>query len=178
MPTASTHTGKATPRRAASRRPSAARSQDAVALLKADHRAVEKLFAQFGKARAEARKQQLAEQICLELKVHTELEEEIFYPVSRDFLKDDEIVNEALVEHQAAKDLIAQIEGLEPFDEMYDAKVTVLQELVEHHVREEEKELFPQVQKSAMDLKAVGERMKLRKDGLMREMSAQAPAMH
>jgi hemerythrin superfamily protein len=174
MATATHSEGKKTKRsssaRSASRRTSASRGKDAVALLKADHRAVETLFSQFEKASGASRKQQIALKICMELKVHTQIEEEIFYPTSRDFLKDDDIVNEAIVEHQAAKDLIAQIEGMDPSDEMFEAKVTVLQEMIEHHVQEEEKEYFPQVQKSDMDLKRVGEQLMVRKQELMGEM--------
>jgi hemerythrin superfamily protein len=147
-----------------------AASKDAIQLLKADHREVEKLFSQFEKARGDERKMQIARQVCMELRVHTQIEEEIFYPASRDFLKDDEIVNEAIVEHQAAKDLIDEIEGMEATDEMFEAKVTVLQEQIEHHVEEEEKELFPQLQKSDMDLKGIGEQLAMRKGELMAQM--------
>ena len=147
--------------------------QDAIALLKADHRNVEKLFSQFEKARGETRKAELARQICLELRIHTQIEEELFYPQSREFLQDDDIVNEAIVEHQAAKDLIEQIEAMEAGEEMFEAKVTVLQEMIEHHVQEEEKEYFPQVQKSEMDLKSVGEAMKMRKQELTAEMGGE-----
>ena len=186
MATANTSThGKTTAKRtsAGGRTKSAAskaapRSKDAIALLKADHRAVERLFGEFEKAKDEGRKQQIAQQICLELRVHTQIEEEIFYPTSREFLKDDEIVNEAIVEHQAAKDLIGQIEGMAPSDAMYDAKVTVLQEAIEHHVEEEEKEYFPQLQKSEMDLKGVGQQMMMRKEELMSRMGGQVPATH
>ena len=146
---------------------STAARNDAIALLKADHRAVEKLFGQFEKARGDERKRELALRICNELKVHTQIEEELFYPMSREFLEDDEIVNEAVVEHASAKDLIAQIEAMAPSDEMFDAKVTVLQEMIEHHVEEEEKEYFPQVQKSDMDIKVLGEQMQARKQELM-----------
>jgi hemerythrin superfamily protein len=156
---------------------SASRTQDAVALLKADHRTVEKLFSQFEKARDESQKQQIAGQICMELTIHTQIEEEIFYPTSREFLDDDEIVNEAVIEHAAAKDLIAEIEAGDPSDEMFDAKVKVLQEQIEHHVEEEEKEYFPQLQKTDMDLKAIGERMKMRKQELMAEMGGEGRAM-
>jgi len=187
MPTANTSTGKSGAKRASSASKtkssarktsaSATRSNDAIALLKADHRAVEKLFGDYEKAKAdEGRKQQIAQQICMALKVHTQIEEELFYPTSREFLKDDDIVNEAVVEHQAAKDLIEQIEALSPSDEMYDAKITVLQEQIEHHVEEEEKELFPQVQKSDMDLKGIGQQLKSRKEELMGGMMA--PATH
>ena len=157
---------------------SASGANDAVALLKADHRAVEKLFGDFEKAKDESRKAQLAEQICLELRVHTQIEEELVYPASREFLKDDDIVNEALVEHQSAKDLIEQIEGMEPSDEMFDAKVTVLQEMIEHHVEEEEKEYFPQLQKSEMDLKGLGLQLAERKKALMTELGGPAFSTH
>jgi hemerythrin superfamily protein len=183
MPTASTSTSKSTTKRSSSasktrKTAASARAKDAVALLKADHREVEKLFGQFEKARSDDRKQQLADQICMELRVHTQIEEEIFYPTSRDFLKDDEIVNEAIVEHQAAKDLIEQIEGMDPSDQMFDAKVSVLKEQIEHHVEEEEKTYFPQVQKTDMDLKAIGEQLAERKKELMAEMGDGASSTH
>ena len=148
---------------------------EAIALLKADHREVEKLFSQFEKAKDDDQKLQLAQRICLELKVHTQIEEEIVYPTSREFLDDEDIVDEAVVEHQAAKDLIAEIEGMKPGDDLYDAKVKVLSEQVEHHVEEEEKEYFPKLQKSDMDLKAIGEQLKMRKQELMGQMEAEAP---
>ncbi|MET0293698.1 MAG: hemerythrin domain-containing protein [Phenylobacterium sp.] len=144
--------------------------QDAVALLKADHREVEGWFSQFEKATAEGRKAELAEKICTALKVHTQIEEELVYPASREFVDDEEIVNEAYVEHDSAKKLIAEIEGMEASDEMFDAKVKVLSEMIQHHVEEEEKEYFPQLQKSEMDLKAVGEQLKARKQELMGQM--------
>ncbi|MFC3070362.1 hemerythrin domain-containing protein [Phenylobacterium soli] len=165
--------GKSTARKTAS-----ARQKDAIQLLKADHREVEKLFGQFEKASGEARKRQLADRICMELTIHTQIEEEIFYPASREFLKDDEIVNEAIVEHQAAKDLIEQIRGMDASDEMFDAKVTVLQEQIEHHVEEEEKEYFPQCQKSDMDLKALGEQLMQRKKQLQAQMKGDGMEMH
>lgn len=185
MPTASTTSTSKSKRSASSsksrktaRKTSTARTQDAVALLKADHRAVEKLFGQFEKAGDESRKAQIAEQICMELRIHTQIEEEIFYPTSREFLQDDEIVNEAIVEHQGAKDLIDEIEGMEPSNEMYDARITVLKEMIEHHVQEEEKEYFPQLQKSDMDLKAIGEQLRERKGELMGELGGQMSATH
>ena len=156
------------------RKTSGARGQDAIAMLKADHRAVEKLFSQFEKARGDERKEQLARKIIMELRVHMQIEEEIFYPTSRDFLKDESIVDEAVVEHQAAKDLMEQIEAMEPSDEMYDAKVTVLQEQIEHHVEEEETKYFPKVRKTAMDTKAAGAQMKARKDELTAQMDGAA----
>jgi hemerythrin superfamily protein len=149
----------------------------AVALLKADHREVERLFKQLEKTREGSRKQQLADKICLELRVHTRIEEELFYPAARDFLKDDEIVNVSLVEHQAVKDLIKKIETTPTSDAMYDAKLSVLKEMVEHHVEEEEKTLFPKLQKTDMDLEAVGGRLMTRKSELMEKFGA-TPAMH
>ena len=114
------------------------KSQDAIALLKEDHRKVEDLFEQFEKASGDGRKQKLAEQICLELTIHTKIEEEIFYPACEGKV-DEDLLKEAYVEHDGAKVLIAEIEAGGPSDEFYDAKVKVLQEQIEHHVEEEEK---------------------------------------
>lgn len=174
-PHAST-TKNSTSRRTTARKASTGPAgKDAVALLKADHRAVEKLFAQFEKARSDKVKKSVADKICMELRVHTQIEEEIFYPVSREHLKDDAIVDEAVVEHASAKSLIAEIEQMAPGDDLYDAKVKVLSELIEHHVEEEEKEYFPQAKKTDMDMKAVGARMAARKGELKDQM---APAVH
>ena len=170
MPTASHAPAKKTAAKSAAKTP-ARKGLDAVALLKADHRTVEKLFAQFEKAKDQDRKKALADRICLELRVHTQIEEEIFYPVSREFLKDDDIVDEAVVEHAAAKDLIGEIETMQPTEDLYDAKVTVLQEQIEHRVEEEETEYFPKLQKTDMDLTAIGAQLKARKDELMSQMN-------
>lgn len=167
MPTATHSTSKKTT--TAAKAP-AQKGPDGIALLKADHRTVEKLFAQFEKARDDDRRKALADKICLELRVHMQLEEEIFYPVSREFLKDDDIVDEAVVEHAAARDLIEEIEAMQPAEAFYDAKMTVLQEQIEHHVEEEETEYFPKVRKTKMDLKAIGARMQARKEHLMTRM--------
>ena len=110
---------------------------DAVALLKADHRKVEDLFAKFEKTKAADRKQRLAKEICTELTVHTLIEEEIFYPACRGEIK-DETVSEAYVEHDGAKMLIAELEAGSPEDDFYDAKMKVLSEEIKHHVKEEE----------------------------------------
>lgn len=140
------------------------RPDDAVSLLMADHRKVENLFEQYEKAKGDdARKQAVFQQINMELKVHTKIEEEIFYPASREFVDDEETVNEAEVEHASAKSLMAQLEKMPPSDPYYDAKVKVLQEMIEHHVEEEETEYFPECRKSEMDLKGVGEQLKARK---------------
>jgi len=165
-----TSTQTAAKKAAAAKTASASKGPDAVALLKADHRAVEKLFGQYEKAKDNDRKKALADKICLELRVHMQLEEEIFYPVSREFLKDEDIVDEAVVEHAAARDLMDEIEAMAPTEDLYDAKMTVLQEQIEHHVEEEETEYFPKVQKTDMDLRAVGARMAARKEALTGEM--------
>jgi hemerythrin-like domain-containing protein len=144
----------------------ATKSQDAIALLKEDHRTVEKLFKDFESAKGEGRKEKLARQICLELSVHTTIEEEIFYPACDGKIEED-LLKEAKVEHDSAKLLIAEIEaGDGQSDDFFDAKVQVLSEQIEHHVEEEEKELFPQVRKAEIDLKALGEQLAARKKEL------------
>ena len=120
---------------------------DATTLLRADHKKVDELFQQYEKSRATARKRTLVAQICLELSVHAQVEEEIFYPAVKAALKDKEMVPEATVEHATLKSLIAQVEGKEPDGEMFDAKVKVLSEYVKHHVKEEETEMFPRARK-------------------------------
>jgi len=166
MATTQSSNSKSSSRSAAAKKAAATRAKDAIALLKADHRKVEQLFKDFTKTESVDKKQQIAMTICQELKVHMTLEEEIFYPTSREFLSDDDIVNEAVVEHQAAKDLMAQIQGMDPSDEMFEARMQVLQEQIEHHVEEEETEYFPKVEKTDMDTKAVGEQMIARKEQL------------
>jgi hypothetical protein len=143
--------------------------QDAIALLKADHRKVEGLFEDFEKASGEARKQKLAQQICLELKIHTILEEEIFYPACEGKVEED-MLDEAYVEHDAAKVLIGQIEEATPSADFYDAKVKVLSEEIKHHVKEEEQRLeglFAQARKAGLDLDALGEQLADRKAQLL-----------
>lgn len=149
--------------------PSKTSNLDAIALLKADHRKVEDLFAEYEKATGDGRKQKLAEQICLELSVHATIEEEIFYPACEGKVEED-LLKEAYVEHDGAKVLIAEIEAGGPSDEFYDAKVTVLQEQIEHHVEEEEKRmegLFAQARKAGLDMEALGEQLRRRKDELV-----------
>lgn len=143
--------------------------QDAIALLTADHREVSGMFKKYEDMgeRAKVGKKKLADQICEALILHTTIEEEIFYPAVRAAGKDlEDVVDESLVEHASAKDLIAQIQEMDPDDELYDAKVKVLGEQVEHHVGEEEKDMFPKVKKSGVDLAALGEEMKARKEEL------------
>ena len=151
------------------------KSQDAIALLKEDHRKVEDLFEQFEKAKGDGRKEKLALEICKELTIHTILEEEIFYP-SIEGKVDEDLLKESFVEHDAAKVLIAEIEAGEPSDEFYDAKVKVLKEEIEHHVEEEEKPkegLFAQTREADVDLEALGERLLTRKEALQKEIEAQ-----
>jgi hypothetical protein len=142
---------------------------DAVALLKADHRTVEDLFAKFEAAKGDGRKKALAEQICLELTVHTKIEEDIFYPACEGAVEED-LIKEAYVEHDGAKVLIAEIEAGGPDDEFYDAKVKVLSEMIEHHVEEEEKRvegMFSQARKAGLDMDDLGERMAAEKAQLI-----------
>jgi len=147
------------------------KSADAIALLKADHRKVEGLFADYEKARTAERKRTLAGQICLELTVHSKIEENIFYPACRENGVDEDLMDEANVEHDSAKVLIAEIENGNPDDDFYDAKVSVLSEMIKHHVKEEEKKqgnMFAKAKKAGLDLKALGERMAEEKRSLVR----------
>src|SRR3954454_5186931 len=142
--------------------------QDAIALLKQDHRTVEELFEKFEKASGAGRKQRLAEEICLDLSVHAQIEEEIFYPACEGKV-DEDLLKESYVEHDGAKVLIAEIMAGGPSDEFYDAKVKVLQEEILHHVEEEEKRmegLFAQARKAGLDMAALGEELAARKQDL------------
>jgi len=144
---------------------------DAIALLKSDHRKVESLFVQYEGSDEESEKKELASQICLELKIHTTIEEEIFYPSLRGMIEDDTI-EEAYVEHDGAKVLLNDIAAGDPGDEFYDAKVTVLSEQIKHHVREEEMPdtgMFAQARASGVDLITLGAELKARKQALMAE---------
>jgi hemerythrin superfamily protein len=138
---------------------------EAVALLKADHRQVEDLFEQFGKSRSAAKKQQLAANICSALTIHAQIEEEIFYPAFLEATDDKDVHHEAIVEHEGAKRLIAELRGMRPEDDYFDARVTVLSEMIKHHVKEEEKAggMFAEAKQSKMDLKDLGEQMSARK---------------
>lgn len=147
--------------------------QDAIAMLTADHRKVKKLFSEFDKLKEEGSdedKASIVEQICNELKVHTAIEEEIFYPAVRKAIEDADLMDEALVEHAGAKDLIAQLEEASPDDDLYDAKVTVLGEQIDHHVEEEEGDMFPKAKKAKVDTQALGGAMRKRKMALIAEM--------
>jgi hemerythrin superfamily protein len=165
----------ATTNRTATRRTSTSKTastskKDAIKLLTEDHAKVKKLFREYeklSKKEDEDGKEELAQQICKELTIHAQLEEEIFYPAAREAVKDDDLLNEALVEHSSAKDLISKIKSMKITDPMYDAVVTVLGEYVNHHVQEEEEKMFPKVQKSKMDLEEVGSEIAGRKEELM-----------
>jgi len=142
---------------------------DAIALLKADHRAVEALFEKFEGAKGDGAKEKIARQICLELTVHAQIEEEIFYPACEGKVEED-LIKEAYVEHDGAKVLIAEIEAGGPDDDYYDAKVKVLSEQIEHHVEEEEKRMegmFSQARKAGLDMDALGEQLRARKEQLI-----------
>ena len=157
----------------ASRRGSSANLPVAIEMLEADHRKVEMLFDQYEEMKEESgedEKRACAERICMMLKVHTQIEEELFYPWVRENIDDTELIEEATVEHQSAKDLIAQLEGGSEIDETYDAKVKVLGEYVKHHVQEEENEMFPKVESMQEELDELGQEMTARKVELMEEM--------
>ena len=152
-------------------------AQDAIAMLMADHKKVKKLFSDFNKLKQEGSdedKTAIVYQICNELKIHTELEEEIFYPAVRKAIDDSDLMDEALVEHAGAKDLIAQLEDASPDDDLYDAKVSVLGEQSDHHVKEEEGEMFPKAKKAKVDTDALGATMLRRKIALMNKMGMNA----
>jgi hemerythrin superfamily protein len=153
---------------AARRKDKRAARTDAIALLKADHRQVEKWFGEFKKSRSNERKRKLAEQICDALKFHTRIEEEIFYPAFIAATGDKEIHHEAEVEHAGAKRLIAEIESTSAREDYFDAKVKVLSEMIKHHVKEEEKPggMFAEARKSDMNLDDLGQELKARKDKL------------
>ena len=148
---------------------------DAVALLKADHREVDELVQQFENARSD-RKEAIARRICTALTVHAQIEEELLYPAARNVLESDDmdLVDEADVEHASIKQLVAEVESASPSDALYDAKVKVIGEYVKHHVKEEERELFPKLRRTELDLKALGAQLAERKQALMQEMQGRA----
>ncbi len=159
--------------RAANRKPHPRMNEavDAIALLEADHREVEDLFNKFDAADADAEKAMIARRICLALKVHAKIEEELFYPPAREKTGDADLVDEAIVEHMGAKVLIAQIESMNPGQPLYDAKVKVLGEQIRHHVEEEESELFPEVRETRLDLVALGAKLAARKADLLEQLA-------
>ncbi len=150
--------------------------KDAIDILTADHAAVDKLFKQFEKLADDGddgAKAACVDQICAALTVHATIEEEIFYPAAREALEEEDLLDEAEVEHDGIKGLVADLEGMSPEDDLYDAKVTVLGEYVKHHVREEQDDMFPKVKKAKVDTIALGARLSARK----KELEEDAPAM-
>lgn len=150
---------------------------DAIAILEADHREVEDLFVQFEQSTGDANKRDIAVAICTALKVHARLEEELFYPAAFSVLDDKSLIAEAQVEHASAKDLIAQIESGAPGEAFYDARVKVLAEYIDHHVTEEEQEIFPKCRDSSLDLDALGAIMTLRKQELLAGFTVSNPVL-
>lgn len=152
-------------------------SQDAIKLLEADHREAEALFDHYEKVKEKAstqEKMEIAKKVCSALLIHMEIEEKIFYPQVRQKIDDDDLMNESLVEHAGAKDLIKQIGQLKPDDPMFDAKLKVLGEQIKHHVEEEESEMFPKVKKAGLDLSVIGAEL-LKGKNQMREEHGLTP---
>lgn len=143
--------------------------QDAIALLRADHKLMSALFTEYENASSTSKKKMLVSQICTELSVHAQVEEEIFYPAVKQALKDKVMIPEALVEHATLKELIGQVQGIEPDGEMFDAKLKVLSEYVKHHIKEEQNEMFPQAKSTNLNLVELGSRIAARKKVLLGE---------
>jgi hemerythrin superfamily protein len=156
----------------AKKSPDVSKSQNAIELLKSDHKQVMQLFSDFEKMEKDDQdaKQELVEKICNQLSIHAEIEEELFYPALRDVLEEQDLLDEAQVEHDMAKQLIDDLESMDPDEDLYDAKVTVLGEYVKHHVEEEEKEIFAKAKKAELDLDTIGADMHERKLELMGEI--------
>lgn len=152
---------------------SRSKGSDAISLLTDDHKKVQKMFKDYEKLSKQEDaegKDELARMICAELTIHTQIEEEMFYPAAREVLDEHDLLDEAEVEHASAKDLIEQIESMQAGEELFDAKVTVLGEYVNHHIKEEQDQMFPKIKKSELDLEALGEEISQRKQELMAEM--------
>jgi hemerythrin superfamily protein len=154
--------------------------KDAIAFLAADHQKVKSLFAEFDQLKLQGSAQDkaaLIHQICSVLKVHAAIEEEIFYPAARDAIDDSDLMNEALAHHAGAKELVAELEKMNPHDQLYDAKVTVLRRQIEHHVKEVEAKIFPQVIKAKLDTAALGAKMSQRRAKLVSAMGNSSDAL-
>jgi hemerythrin superfamily protein len=176
-----TATAKEAPaRKTAAKKRTPSGPPDAVQLLTADHREVKALFQEYQKLvdheAEDDEKLELAQQICMMLTVHATVEEEILYPAAQAAIKEPDLVDEANVEHASAKELIAQIEASDPSEALYDAKVKVLGEYIDHHVKEEEGEMFPQLRRAKLDLAAMGEEIAQRKQALMADMGMEEDA--
>ena len=156
-----------TSKKPAPKAPIAPKAIDAIALLKADHKAVDELFKEYASTKSPAKKKTLVSKICLELAVHAQAEEEIFYPAVKAALKDKTLIPEAVVEQATMKELIAQIKDIEPDGEMYDAKVMVLCEYVKHHVKEEHTDMFPKAKTTHLDMSDLGAKLQARKVELL-----------
>lgn len=157
---------------------SKASSQDALHLLAEDHKKVIEMFDEFEQMKTKGdtddeAKQLLVETACAELTIHAQVEEEVFYPAARDAIEDMDLLDEAEVEHASARQLITELAAMQPDDDLYDAKFTVLGEYVKHHIHEEEKQLFPKLKKSDMDLDELGEEIRQRKLELREELGVQ-----
>ena len=146
---------------------------DAIALLEQDHREVEAMFEEFEQLDSKAEKSKLAAKICVALTMHATIEDDLLYPPAHEAIEED-LVDEAIVEHDSARQLIAEIEAMKPSDHLYDAKVKVLGEYVKHHVKEEENEMFPQLKSSGIDLEDLGEQLMQRKAELLTQMAGRA----
>ncbi len=153
---------------------SSTKAQEATALLRRDHKMVSDLFDEYEKTNVKSKKKSLVSQICADLTIHAQIEEEIFYPAVKQALKDKKLVPEAIVEHGTLKDLIAEVEGVEPDGESFDAKIKVLSEYVKHHVKEEQNEMFPKAKGTKLDMMDLGARMASRKEELVAERSRRA----
>jgi len=179
MPAAKKTVAKKAVKKTAAKKTAAKVSRtDAIALLTADHKRVKKMFKAFDKMKEDgsaADKQALAQQICDELTLHTQLEEQIFYPATREAIDDEDMLDEAEVEHASAKDLIAQIQSGDPSDPKWAAKVTVLGEYVDHHVEEEEGEMFRKARKAKMDLETLGQEIAAMKQSRQAAQPAPTP---
>lgn len=151
-----------------------AAADDALALLREDHKKVQKLFKSFEKLKSsdssDDEKEELARQICSELVVHARIEEEIFYPALREAIDDQDLLDEAEVEHASAKELIEQISEMDAGDDLFDAKVTVLGEYINHHIEEEQNEIFPAAKKAKVDMASLGSELRQRKEELMQDL--------
>ena len=175
-------TAQSAARKSAAAKPASkvGKPDDAIVMLTTDHKEVKALFKRYDKlVKSDAgddEKLAIAQEICQKLTVHATVEEEIFYPAAREVLGEDEnLIDEADVEHASAKDLIAQLEGSSPGeDELFDAKVKVLGEYIDHHVQEEEGEIFPKAKKAKLDTAMLGAEMAARKEQLMSELTAEA----